>query len=116
MTPYDRRALVVGDDELEVVGPGERLKFDLRDGLLLVGESTMTIVDGEDRLQLRALDPPSFAGIDWPDDVRERIDEQRARSAAARAQLRRQLSTVVAGTIAGLTLLLLVLVIVLLAA
>ena len=98
-----------------------RLEVDLHalahDGVLLGGETTVKLMRaGGERLQLRALEPPTFEGVDWPADVRERIEEQRARSAAATAHLRRQLSVVVAGTIAGLTLLLVVLVVVLLLA
>ena len=122
VTPYDRRALVVTDDALVVEGAAERIEFDLRalaaDGVLLPFETTLTLLDRSAaaepaRLQLRAVDPPTFDGIDWPPDVRELVEAQMAASEAARVALRRQLTLLVAGTIAGLGLLLVVLVVVL---
>ena len=124
VTPDDRRVLTVSEDALVVHDPSERVErvaFDLRglatDGVLLAYPTTMTLVDrgapDGARLQLRALDPPSFDGIDWPPDVRELIEAQLAAAAAARARLTGQLARVVAVTIAGLGLLLLALVVVL---
>jgi hypothetical protein len=125
VTPHDRRELVVTDDALIVEDPtGQKPRVDLDlhalagEGVLLVLDTTMTILPpggGEDqRLQLRAFVPSTFTDIDWPPDVAERVEEQRARAKAASAALRRQLGKVVAVTITGLGVLLLVLVVVLL--
>jgi hypothetical protein len=125
--PDDRRVMTVTDESLTVddpTGAARRVEFDLRElaerGVLLAYSSTLTLVDRSRaeplRLQLRAVDPPSFDGIDWPDDVRAGIDAQLAAAAAASAKLRSQLGRVVAVTIVGLGALLLVLVVVLLLA
>ena len=125
--PDDRRVMTVTDGSLTVddpTGAARRVEFDLRElaerGVLLAYSSTLTLVDRSRaeplRLQLRAVDPPSFDGIDWPDDVRAGIDAQLAAAAAASAKLRSQLGRVVAVTIVGLGALLLVLVVVLLLA
>src|SRR3954452_9937589 len=106
----------------ETAGAARRVGVGLRGlgerGVLLPYSSTLTLVDRSRpdplRLQLRAVDPPSFDGIDWPDDVQAAIDAQRAAAAAASLKLRGQLGRVVAVTIAGLGVLLLVLVVVLL--
>lgn len=128
VTPYDRRSLVVTESILAVddpLGSAPRVEFDLaelaQNGVLLPQGSTMTLVDkrgGPDaeRLQLRAVDPPSFDDVDWPPGVRELVAGQVAASEAARVELRRQLTLVVAWTITGLGVLLLVLVAVLLLA
>ena len=105
-------------------GAARRLEFDLREladgGVLLPYSSTLTLVDRSRseplRLQLRAVDPPTFDAIDWPPDVRAGIDAQVAAAAAASAKLRSQLGRVVAATIIGLGVLLVVLVVVLLLA
>jgi hypothetical protein len=123
--PEDRRVMTVTDESLVVddpTGAARRIEFDLRElaerGVLLAYSSTLTLVDRSRpeplRLQLRAVDPPSFDGIDWPDDVRAGIDAQLEAAAAASAKLRGQLGRVVAATIVGLGVLLLVLVVVLL--
>ena len=123
--PHEPRVMTVDDRTLAVedpIGSARRLEFDLRElgenGVLLPYSTTMTLVDRstpeQRRLQLRAADPPTFDGIDWPPDVRELIDAQLAAAAAARARLQSQLGRVVAGTIAGLALVLLLLALVLL--
>ena len=125
VTPYDRRLMVVTDAALRVddpTGAAEPLSFDLAEladnGVLLPYAITLTLVDPgtpePTRLLLRAVDPPTFDGIPWPPHVQERIDEQLAASAAARARLRRQLGMLVAATIAGLALVLVVLAVALL--
>ena len=125
--PEDRRMMTVTDESLTVddrSGVARRLEFDLRElaerGVLLPYSSTLTLVDRSGpeplRLQLRAVDPPSFDGIDWPPDVRAGIDAQLEAAAAASAKLRSQLGRVVGATIVGLGVLLLVLVVVLLLA
>ena len=127
VTPEDRRVMTVTESSLSVddpTGAARRVEFDLRElaerGVLLAYSSTLTLVDRSRteplRLQLRAVDPPSFDGIDWPDDVRAGIDAQLEAAAAASAKLRSQLGRVVAATIVGLGALLLVLVVVLLVA
>lgn len=125
VTPSDRRLLVVTDDSLRVedpTGAHPPIEFDLialaERGVLLPYATTMTLADRDhperERLQLRAVDPPTFDTVDWPPRVRELVDAQLAASAAARTALRRQLTRVVAGTIAGLALVLVLLVVVLL--
>ena len=113
------------DETLEVTDPGGIMPpvvLDLRaladQGVLLPGARTMTVVQGRGvdatRLQLRAVSPPTFEGIDWPDDVREGIEAQQARAREASLALRRQLGKIVAVTIVVLAVLLVVLVVVLL--
>ena len=125
--PEDRRVMTVTEEALTVedpTGAARQIEFDLRElaerGVLLAYSSTLTLVDRSRpeplRLQLRAVDPPSFDGIDWPDDVRAGIDAQLEAAAAASAKLRGQLGRVVAVTIVGLGVLLVVLVVVLLLA
>ena len=125
--PEGRRVMTVTDQSLTVEDPtgvARRIEFDLSElaerGVLLAYSSTLTLVDRSRpeplRLQLRAVDPPSFDGIDWPQDVRAGIDAQLAAAAAASAKLRSQLGRVVAATIMALGALLLVLVLVLLLA
>jgi hypothetical protein len=125
--PEDRRVMAVTEESLTVddlTGAARRLEFDLRElaesGVLLVYSSTLTLVDRNRpeplRLQLRAVDPPTFDGIDWPQEVRAGIDAQLAAAAAASAKLRGQLGRVVAATIVALGVLLVVLVVVLLLA
>ena len=119
--------MTVSEKSLTVDDPSglaRRIEFDLRElaerGVLLAYPSTLTLVDRSRpdpvRLQLRAVDPPTFDGIDWPQDVRAGIDAQLAAAAAASAKLRGQLGRVVAATIIGLGVLLVVLVAVLLVA
>src|SRR4051812_36276144 len=112
----ERRGMTVTDDAI-TVGDMTRVQrgdFDLRgratEGVLLPLSTTITLAAREGphpaRLQLRAVDPPSFDGIDWPADVREGIEAQQEKSAQARAGLQRQLGSVVAVTIAGLAVVL----------
>jgi hypothetical protein len=122
--PEDRRVMTVTDETLTVddpTGAARQIQFDLRElaerGVLLAYSSTLTLADRSRpeplRLQLRAVDPPSFDGIDWPDDVRAGIDAQLEAAAAASLKLRGQLGRLVAVTIVGLGVLLVVLVVVL---
>jgi len=123
--PQEQRVLTVTDDTLEVTDPGGIMPpvvLDLRalaeHGVLLPGAKMMTVVQGRGvdatRLQLRAVNPPTFEGIDWPDDVREGIEAQQARAREASLALRRQLGKIVALTIVVLGVLLAVLVVILL--
>jgi hypothetical protein len=125
--PRERRRLVVTDSSIEVSDPNgvmPPVRVDLRaaasNGVLLVFSTTMNVVQGRGpdakRLQLRAIAPPTFDGIDWPDDVAEAIEAQRERDREASLALRRQLGRLVAITISVLGVLLLVLVVVLLLA
>ena len=66
------------------------------------------------RSVLRAVDPGTFDGIEWPPDVRPAIDRQLAEAAASRERVRASLGRIVAVTIVGLGLLLVVLALVLL--
>ena len=105
--------MTVTDEQIVVedpTGSEERVAFDLRalaeSGVLLPLGATLTLSDRARpqpaRLQLRAVDPPSFDSVDWPPVVRDLVAAQLAASAAARAQLLRTLKRVVAGTVAGL--------------
>jgi hypothetical protein len=124
VAPHQHRSLIVTDDKLLIEDPtGAALPVELdlialaRDGVVLPQGPTLTLVEKSgpepERFQLRAVEPPSFDAIDWPPEVRELVEAQVAKSAAARAALRRQLTSVVAWTIAGLGALLLVLIVVL---
>jgi hypothetical protein len=125
--PREQRRLVVTDSSLELSDPNGVMPpvvVDLHEaasnGVLLVFSTTMTAVQGRGpnakRLQLRAIAPSTFDGIDWPDDVAEAIEAQRERDRQSSLALRRQLGRVVAITISVLAVLLVVLVLVLLLA
>jgi hypothetical protein len=116
--PFDQRELVVTDRRLiltdaaqEAVDIMEAAEY----GVLLVRSVTLIAAPagGEPRLDLRAVDPPTFDGIEWPEQALPLIAEQKARAERASAQLRRSLGSIVAITIVGLGVLLVVLVLVL---
>jgi hypothetical protein len=124
---HSRRAMAVTDARILLADPDAPagwIGIDIVDlarlGVLLPRDTLLTIAartsDELLRLELRPVDPPSFADIVWPAVAQPLIDEQFARSERARLELRRTLVRVVVGTIAGLTLLLVVLTLVLLLA
>lgn len=125
--PRERRALMVTDRRIvleEPARPGGWVGADIADlaehGVILPYSSVLTVVapgtDGAVRYSLRAVEPRTFDGIDWPPEARPLIERQLADAAASRARVREQLGRIVAVTIVGLGLLLVVLAIVLLLA
>lgn len=124
--PRERRALMVTDTRLvleDAQQVGGWVGMDVVDvaehGVLLPYSSVLNVVapssSGTVRWSLRAVDPPSFDGIEWPAAAQPLIERQLAEAAESRARMRQQLGRIVAVTIAGLGLLLVVLAIALLA-
>ena len=112
----DRRIVVEDPDQ-----PGGWAGLDIRQlaehGVLLPYSTVLTIAaqstQGKVRYSLRAADPRTFDGIEWPQDVQPLIDKQLADAAASRERGRASLGRIVAVTIVGLGLLLVVLALVL---
>ncbi len=121
----DRRELVVTDRRIllsEAAQPGGWVGLDIRDlaehGMLLPYSTVLALAaqstQGPVRYSLRAVDPRTFDGIEWPPDVRPAIDRQLAEAAASRERVRATRGRIVAATIVGLGLLLALLAVVLL--
>lgn len=119
-----RRALVVTDHRIvleEPAQPGGWVGLDIlqlaEHGRLLPYSTVLAIsaqsTQGVVRYSLRAVDPPTFDGIEWPRDAQPLIEGQLADAAASRERARQSLGRIVAVTIAGLGLLLVVLAVVL---
>jgi hypothetical protein len=119
------RALMVTDRRIvleDPVQPGGWVGLDIQDlaehGTLLPYSTVLAIAaqstQGPVRYSLRAVEPHTFDGIDWPRDAQPLIDKQLADAAASRERVRQSLGRIVAVTIAGLGLLLVILAVVLL--
>jgi len=119
------RELMVTDRRIVLEEPGQPGGWvgldisDLAEGGTLLPYSTVLSIaaqstQGPVRYSLRAVNPRTFDGIEWPRDAQPLIDKQLADAAASRERVRQSLGRIVAVTIAGLGLLLVVLAVVLL--
>ena len=120
-----RRALMVTDRRIVLEDPsqpGGWVGLDIGElaehGVLLPYQTMLHLraetAEGPVRHSLRAVDPRTFDGIDWPHDAQPAIDRQLADAAESRARVRQSLGRIVGLTIAGLGGLLVVLLLVLL--
>ena len=119
------RALMVTDRRIVLEEPnrsGGWVGLDIVDlaerGMLLPYSTVLSIAAqssaGPVRYSLRAVDPRTFDGIEWPPEAQPLIERQLAGAAASRERVRQSLGRIVATTIAALGLLLAILAIVLL--